>query len=110
MTQMLVTISLNDGVKCGTLECEHMNSWNKYGDECDSKIQMYWFVTIDVLSDVVGIGPSSGQGQLVGGAGRWLSPSFFITLNYEILYHECYHIVLVQISDCQMLKCWQMND
>jgi len=26
-----------------------MNSWNKYGDEYDSKIQIYWFVTIDVL-------------------------------------------------------------
>jgi hypothetical protein len=26
MTQMLVTISLYNGVKCGTFECEHMNS------------------------------------------------------------------------------------
>jgi hypothetical protein len=26
---------LYDGVKCGTLECERMNFWNKYGDECD---------------------------------------------------------------------------
>jgi hypothetical protein len=101
MTQMLVTILLYDGVKCGTLEREHMNSWNKYGDECDSKTQMYWFVIIDVLGGAVGIGLLSGQG---------LSPSFFITLNYEILYHECYRIVLVQISDCQMLKCWQMID
>jgi len=101
---MLATISLYDGVKCGTLEYEHMNSWNKYGDECDSKIQMYWFVTIDVLGGAVRIKPSSG------GVGRWLSPSFFITLNYEILYHECYHIVLVHISDCQMLQCWQMID
>jgi hypothetical protein len=71
MTQMLVTISLYDGVKCGTLECEHMNSWNKYGDECDSKIQMYWFVTIDVLGGgAVLIESSSGQGQLASGAGR----------------------------------------
>ena len=68
---MLVTISLYDGVKCGTLECEHMNSWNKYGDECDSKIQMYWFVTIDVLGGgAVLIESSSGQGQLAGRAGR----------------------------------------
>ena len=74
---MLVTISWYDGVKCGTLECEHMNSWNKYGDKCDSKIQMYWFVTIDVLGGVIGIGPSSRQEQPTGGAGRWLSPSFF---------------------------------
>jgi hypothetical protein len=60
-------------VKCGTLECEHMNSWNKYSDKCDSKIQMYWFMTIDVLG---------------GAAGRWLPPSFFITLIYEMHYHE----------------------
>jgi hypothetical protein len=65
-----------------------MNPWNKYGDECDSKIQMYWFVTIDVLGGEVGIEPSSGQGQPAGGACRWLPPSFFITLIYEMLYHE----------------------
>jgi hypothetical protein len=59
---MLVTISWYDG-ECGTLECEHMNSWNKCGDECDSKIQMYWFVTIDVLGGAVGIRPSSRQEQ-----------------------------------------------
>jgi hypothetical protein len=75
---MLVTISWSDGVKCGTLECEHMNSWNKCGDECDSKIQMYWFMTIDVLGGAVGIGPSSRHEQPTGGAGRWLAPSFFI--------------------------------
>jgi len=57
MTQILVTISLYDVIKCGTLEHEHVNSWNKNGDECDSKIQMYWFVTIDVLGGAVGIGP-----------------------------------------------------
>jgi len=110
MTQMHVTILLYDGVKCGTLECEHMNSWNKYGDEDDSKIQIYWFVTIDVLAGAVEIRPSLGQGQPAGRAGRWLSLSFSITLNYEILYHECYRIVLVQISNCQMLKCWQLID
>jgi hypothetical protein len=92
---MLVTISWYDGVKCGTLVCEHMNSWKKYGDECDKKIQMYCFVTIDVLGGAVGIRPSSRQEQPTGGAGRWLSPSFFITLNNEILYDECYHTVLV---------------
>jgi hypothetical protein len=85
---MLVTISLYDGVKCGTLECSHMGSWNKYGDECDSKIQMYWFVTIDVLGGVAGIRSSSRQGQPASGAGRWLPPFFFITLIYEILYHD----------------------
>jgi hypothetical protein len=36
-----------------------MNSWNKGGDEGDSKIQMYWFMTIDVLGGMVGIGPLS---------------------------------------------------
>jgi hypothetical protein len=40
-----------------------MNSWDNYGDECDSKIQMYLFVTIDVLGGVVEIGPSSRQKQ-----------------------------------------------
>jgi hypothetical protein len=45
---MLVIISLYDGVKRGTLECEHMDSWNKYGDECYLKMQMFWFVAIDV--------------------------------------------------------------
>jgi hypothetical protein len=43
---MLATISLYDGVKCGTLECEHMDSWNKYGDECDLRMQIYWFVAL----------------------------------------------------------------
>jgi hypothetical protein len=71
---MLVTISLYDGVKYGTLECEHMDSWNKYGDEYDLKMQMYWFVAIDVLGGVVGIGPSPGQGQPTSGAGRWFPP------------------------------------
>jgi hypothetical protein len=66
------TISLYDGLKCGTLECEHMDSWNKYNDKCDLK--MYWFGAIDVLGGAVGIGPSSGQGQLAGGAGRWFPP------------------------------------
>jgi hypothetical protein len=71
---MLVTTSLHDGVKCGTLECEHMDSWNKYSDECDSRMQMYWFVAIDVLGVVAEIRPSSGQGQPICGAGRWFPP------------------------------------
>jgi hypothetical protein len=33
-----------------------------------------------------------------------------MTLNIEIPYHERCYIVLIQISDCQMLKCWQMID
>jgi len=75
---MLVTISWYDDVKCGTLECEHMNSLNMCGDEYDSKIFMYWFMTIDVLGGVVGIGPSSRPEQPADGAGRWVAPSFFI--------------------------------
>ena len=71
---MLVTISLYDGVKCGTLKGEHMNSWNKYGDRCDLRMQMYWFVAIDVLGGVGGIGPSLRQGQPASGAGRWFLP------------------------------------
>jgi hypothetical protein len=62
-------------------------------------------VTIDVFGSAVGIEPSSRQEQPTGVAGRLLSPFFSITLNNEILYHECYRIVLVHISDCQMLKC-----
>ena len=65
---------------------------------------MYWFVTNDVLGGAARIGTLSGQGQPTAGAGRWLLPFFFITLNYEILYHECYRIVLVHILDCQMRK------
>jgi hypothetical protein len=30
---MLVTISLYDCVICGTLECEHVYSWNTYDDK-----------------------------------------------------------------------------
>jgi hypothetical protein len=40
-------------------------------------IQIYWFVTNDVLGGAAGIGPSSGQGQPANRAGRWLSPSFY---------------------------------
>jgi hypothetical protein len=69
-----VTISLYDGVKCGTLECENMNSWNKFGDEYDLRMQMYWFVTIDVLGGVAGIEPSPRQGQPASGVGRWFPP------------------------------------
>ena len=69
-----------DGVKYGTLECKHMNSWNKYGDECDLRMQMYWFVAIDVLGGVVGIGPSPGQGQPVSGAGWWFPPFFLVMM------------------------------
>jgi hypothetical protein len=51
-----------------------MDSWNKYGDECDLKMQMHWFVVIDVLGGVVGIEPSPGQGQPASGAGRCFPP------------------------------------
>jgi hypothetical protein len=40
-----------------TLECEHMYSWNLYGDEpCDYRMQIYRFVTIDVVGGMTGIG------------------------------------------------------
>jgi hypothetical protein len=71
---MLVTISLYDGVKCGTFECEHMDSWNKYGDECDLRMQIYWFVVIHVLGGAVRIRPSSRQGQPADGVGKWFPP------------------------------------
>jgi hypothetical protein len=70
---MFVTISLYDGVKCGTLEWGHMDSWNKYDDECDLRMQIYWF-GIDVLGSVAGIGPSSGQEQTASWTGRWFPP------------------------------------
>ena len=70
---MLVTISLYDCVKCGTLECGHLDSWNKYVDECDLRMQIYWF-GIDVLGGAAEIGPSSGRGQTTGGTSRWFPP------------------------------------
>jgi len=72
---MLVIISLYNGVKCGILECEHINSWNKYGDKCDLRMPMYWLVAMDVLGGVARIGPSLGQGQPTSGAGTWFAPS-----------------------------------
>jgi hypothetical protein len=40
-----------------------MDSLNKYGDKCDLKMQMYWFVTIDVLGSVARIRPGSDHHQ-----------------------------------------------
>jgi hypothetical protein len=59
---MFVTISLYDGVKWGTLEHEHehMDSWNKHGDDCDLRMQIYWFVVINVLG---GLRPGSDHRQ-----------------------------------------------
>ena len=42
------------------LNVKHMDSWNKYGDECYLRMQMYLFVAIDVLGGVARIRPSSG--------------------------------------------------
>jgi len=39
-----------------------MDSWNKYGDEYDLRMQMYWFVVVDVLAGAAKVGRSSGQG------------------------------------------------
>jgi len=64
-----------DCVKCGTFAYEHMDSWNRYGDECEFKMQMCWFVTIDVLSGATMIEPSIEQGHPTGGTGKWF-PSF----------------------------------
>jgi len=70
---MFVTISLYDDVKYGTLECGHMDSWNKYDDECDLRMQIYWF-GIHVLGGAARIGPSLGQGQTASGIGRCFPP------------------------------------
>jgi hypothetical protein len=64
-----------DCVKYGTFACEHMDYWNSYGDECDFRMRMCWFVTIDMLGGATMIGPSIEQGHLIGGISRWF-PSF----------------------------------
>jgi len=111
MTQMLATISLYNGVKCGTLECEHMNSWIKYGDECDSKIQMYWFVTIDVLGVAVGTGPSSGQRQPAGGASRWFPPfSRMIFMFWNDLLMMIFYYILVEWWNDDEVFDWILDD
>jgi hypothetical protein len=84
---MVVTISLYDGVKCGTLEYGQMGSWNKYDDECDLRMQIYWF-GIDVLGGAAGIGPSSRQGQTASGTSRWFLPfsrMMFMFQNYLLM-------------------------
>jgi hypothetical protein len=63
-----------DCVKYGTFACEHMDSWNRYGDECDFRMRMCWFVTIDMLGGATMIGPSIEQGHPIGGTGRWCPP------------------------------------
>ena len=62
-------------------------------------------MAIDVLGGAFGVGPSLGQGHPAGGTSKWFSPSSFIMLIYEMFYHECHHIVLVQIPRCQRSNC-----
>jgi hypothetical protein len=69
--------ALCDCVICGTLEFEHVDSWNMYGNEsCDFKMQMSLFVTIDVL------GGATGQGHPTGRTGRWFPPFSCIMLMF----------------------------
>jgi hypothetical protein len=91
---------LYDGVKCGTLECGHIDSWNKYGDECDLKMQMYWLVAMDVLGGVAGIRPSPRQGQPTSGAGRWFPPFF----SYDV-----YVLKWFTYDDILLNHCWMMK-
>jgi hypothetical protein len=92
MTYMLVTISLYDGVKWGTPEHEYMDSWNKYRDECDLRMQIYWFVALDVLGGAAGIGPLSRQEQPAGGTGKWFPPfSCMMSMFWKDLW--CNHII-----------------
>jgi len=79
-------------------------SWNKYGDECYLKMQMYWFVVIDVLGGVVRIRPSPGQGQPTSGAGRWFPPFSRMILCFEIIYLWCYFIISL-LNDETTMKC-----
>jgi hypothetical protein len=81
------------------LECEHVYSWNLYGDElCDYWMQMYWFMTIDVVGGTTGIRSVTEQGHPTGWAGRWFPPFSCIMLMFwnelfedDILLHydEC---------------------
>jgi hypothetical protein len=53
---MIKMIALYD-CNLWTLECEHMYSWNLYGDEsCDYRMQIYRFVTINVVGGTTEIG------------------------------------------------------
>jgi len=62
-----------------TLECEHVYSWKLYVDVlCVTKMEMYWFVTINVL------GGTTRQGHPMEGAARWLLPLSSVTLVSEV--------------------------
>jgi hypothetical protein len=76
----------------------------------DYWIRIYWFVAIDVLGGAAGIRPSSGQGQPVGGTGRWFPSPSLIMLIYEIPYYECHHIMLVYMPGCQRSNWGWINE
>ena len=92
-----------DCVKCGTFSCEHMDSWNRYDDECDFIIQMGLFVTIDVLGGETMIGPSIEQRPNE----EWVSGfHLFLVwcLCFEIIYLWWYFIKSL-LNDEMMMKC-----
>jgi hypothetical protein len=95
----------------GTLEYEHVYSWNIYGDElCDYRMQMYVFVTIDVLGGVTEIGPSIRQRHPTGGTGMWFPPSSYVMLIYKMFYCEWHNIVLVWIPSRLGIVCFEYDD
>jgi hypothetical protein len=106
-------IALCDCVICGTLECEHVDSWNMYGDEsCDFRMQMCWFVTSDVLDDANGIEHSTGQRHPTGGTGRWFPPFSCITLMFwnNLFEDDIYYCVVMNVKPTikYWLSCWQI--
>jgi len=98
MTKM---IALCDDVICGTLECEYVDSWNMYGDEsCDFRIQIFWFMTIDVLGGAIGIGLLTGQGLPTGGTSRWFPPPSSVTWVSKVNLLQKIYCLLYGMLNC----------
>ena len=70
------------------------------------KIEIYWFLDIDVAGGAVGIEPSSGQEQSRSRAGRWIAPLFFIWLVIGILNWVLYEYKGVDIV---FVKCLNVD-
>jgi hypothetical protein len=61
-------------------------------------------VAIDVLGGATGIGPSAGQGQPAGGAGRWFPP-FSHDVNALKWFTYGWYIIGSLMNDETMMKC-----
>jgi hypothetical protein len=103
-----------------TLECEHVYSWNMYGDElCDYQMQMCWFVTINVLGGATRIWHLNGQGHPMRGTCRWASTCFLYNVNVQKWFIYGWYIIVLSWmlnrlwNDVELLmkvkptmKCW----